>query len=502
MKIQKMLTSAFGNAGKILALGVLFTILAGISPIMAEADNGKFLPDDPFGVENFYVSIEPAKLQLPLTFLGLGDLNSVTPLGYGLAAELGYNWSGWLMGAYGAWSTFGEGAGPFKRMQNFQNLSIGVHLSRVLSSRTINSLPDWLELVPNVGFGVNFIESDYYPSERAEKEGNLRHLKFGDDDGIALYYNLGFHVAFDIFTDQFIPYVGAEYTVFVDESGTAGFPALLIGVRSYPASFFKEKPVKKKPVKKEAKQQLVVPEVVELETAEEDFTPDGDGINDEIVFNLDTGDIAPEDVNSWRFAIFDPAGNTFKTFEGTGKMPGVLKWDGSGDNADDVILSLTTYTAVLNALLENGEVFRSESEIETGLLVERQPDGTLRIRVNSIFFDPNNASFEKITQAQREVNEDTFDILSKHLNKFTTYEIIVEGHANNVSGTEEEDINELIPLSTERAEKIVTELSNRGVARNRMTAVGKGGSQPLASRENRTQWWKNRRVEFVLVEQD
>ena len=78
----------------------------------------------------------------------------------------------------------------------------------------------------------------------------------------------------------------------------------------------------------------------------------------------------------------------------------------------------------------------------------------------------------------------------------------MEGYANNVSGTEEENVNDLIPLSQKRAEKIVEMLIERGIDSEIITAVGMGGANPKASRSDRENWWKNRRIEIVLTKEE
>jgi len=63
---------------------------------------------------------------------------------------------------------------------------------------------------------------------------------------------------------------------------------------------------------------------------------------------------------------------------------------------------------------------------------------------------------------------------------------------------EKENREELIPLSQERADFIVEQLVNRGIERETLTAEGKGGANPIASRRDRANWWKNRRIEFLI----
>ena len=85
------------------------------------------------------------------------------------------------------------------------------------------------------------------------------------------------------------------------------------------------------------------------------------------------------------------------------------------------------------------------------------------------------------------------------MNKFPDYKVQVEGHANNVSGTEREEKEDLIPLSGARADAVRKFLIEKGVSRSRLSSVGIGGTKPVASLSDRDNWWKNRRVEFVLI---
>ena len=116
-------------------------------------------------------------------------------------------------------------------------------------------------------------------------------------------------------------------------------------------------------------------------------------------------------------------------------------------------------------------------------------------------YDANAASFDTLTDAQKEANKETLDSIAKQaLALSQDIQVEVQGYANNVSNTEEENIKELIPLSQERAESIKKQLKHRGLKKDNITAIGKGGENPLAAWEDRAHWWKNRRVEFIIVQ--
>ncbi len=72
--------------------------------------------------------------------------------------------------------------------------------------------------------------------------------------------------------------------------------------------------------------------------------------------------------------------------------------------------------------------------------------------------------------------------------------IAVSGHTDN---TGSDAINN--PLSEKRAASVVNFLVSKGVASSRMTSVGNGSNQPVASNSTAEGRTKNRRVEIVIV---
>ena len=56
----------------------------------------------------------------------------------------------------------------------------------------------------------------------------------------------------------------------------------------------------------------------------------------------------------------------------------------------------------------------------------------------------------------------------------------------------------LVPLSEARAKLVRDMLIGFGVRSDRLSTVGMGGRKPVVSRADKPNWWKNRRVEFIL----
>jgi outer membrane protein OmpA-like peptidoglycan-associated protein len=56
----------------------------------------------------------------------------------------------------------------------------------------------------------------------------------------------------------------------------------------------------------------------------------------------------------------------------------------------------------------------------------------------------------------------------------------------------------LQPLSEARARAVVNYLVDLGIERGRLSSVGVGGARTVVEFGDRDNWWKNRRVEFIL----
>ncbi len=116
-----------------------------------------------------------------------------------------------------------------------------------------------------------------------------------------------------------------------------------------------------------------------------------------------------------------------------------------------------------------------------------------------IYFSPNGAVFSGLTNSQIARNEKLINEAVTLIKKHLGCSILIEGHANNISGTEKENRTACEPISLWRAEYVKKELIARGVKAEKIETIGKGSSNPIASRSDRANWWKNRRVEFVIT---
>lgn len=84
--------------------------------------------------------------------------------------------------------------------------------------------------------------------------------------------------------------------------------------------------------------------------------------------------------------------------------------------------------------------------------------------------------------------------ITKIMQEDTSLKFEVQGHCDN---TGSDAVND--PLSQKRAEAIVGALVKNGIAKDRLTAVGKGSHEPLVDNKTDEGRAKNRRVEFVKI---
>lgn len=252
----------------------------------------------------------------------------------------------------------------------------------------------------------------------------------------------------------------------------------------------------------------VTPPVLQVKTAPTYFSPDNDGVDDDLFIALQAQ--SPVAFKEWSFNIYDPQnGNTFWTRNGTTSITERMVWDGRGNNGE-LVQSATDYPFIFSVTDELGLKSEVAGIISVDVLVIKIGD-VLKIQVPSIIFRSDNADFKGKDEVDNGLEQSVIDNnirvikrIAEILNKFPDYTVRIEGHANNISNTEAEETSTangnipLVPLSEARAEAVKEMLVEFGVAGNRLSTVGMGGRQPVVPWEDKDNWWKNRRVEFIL----
>jgi flagellar hook assembly protein FlgD len=239
------------------------------------------------------------------------------------------------------------------------------------------------------------------------------------------------------------------------------------------------------------------------------FSPDNDGVDDELIMRLDVQDKSP--IASWSLEIRERdlmSGELrpFYRIEGRGSPAERVIWDGRSSRGE-LVQSATDYPYLFQATDALGNTGELDGNIEVDILVIRDGDN-LKIQVPSIIFRANQADFNGkdvdpvngLSQEQIDNNNRVLRRIAQSLNKFREYRVQVEGHANPTSrNPPPAEAQGDLELSERRARAVVDSLVGFGVNRNRLGSIGRGSSRPIIVFDDRPNWWKNRRVEFILI---
>jgi len=231
------------------------------------------------------------------------------------------------------------------------------------------------------------------------------------------------------------------------------------------------------------------------------FSPDGD--KEELAIYLFAIDDSP--IGRWRVEIREPQPpyQLFYHWEGQGAPPEVIKWNGKNYNGE-LVQSASDYPFVFTASDIHRNTATIESLIEVDVVVIRE-GATLRIQIPSIVFKSNSDHWDGLDNDIVEFNMWILTRVAQILNKYGDYKVWIEGHANHTVSPGDrahylrEQTLELQPLSEARAKRILDELVLLGIDPARLSSYGLGGAQPVARWEDPDYWWKNRRVEFILL---
>ena len=113
-----------------------------------------------------------------------------------------------------------------------------------------------------------------------------------------------------------------------------------------------------------------------------------------------------------------------------------------------------------------------------------------------ILFPPNSANLRGVSAEQAVANMEVFTEVARYLIDNPEARLLIEGHANALSGTAREERQSLLPLSRQRAEAAANFIAaNFGINPRRFIISGAGGRYPYS----RTDRYLNRRVSFIVI---
>ncbi|MGM0675645.1 MAG: FlgD immunoglobulin-like domain containing protein, partial [Spirochaetota bacterium] len=225
------------------------------------------------------------------------------------------------------------------------------------------------------------------------------------------------------------------------------------------------------------------------------FTPDGISGPDEVEFEVDVNTIA--DIAEWELEIRDRNDRFFNEFYGNGVPASVIRWDGRASDGDTVI-SAEDYPYTMRVVDVYGNEVETSGSVPIGIMLERDGD-RYKVQIPSITFEPNSPDLVTDPDDPRGVqNNAVLERLVEIFDRYEQYDVIIEGHAVNLTGTEREENDILEPLSRSRAQSVKEGLVDRGMSASRIEVVGRGGRDPMVPHDDLDERWRNRRVDFIL----
>jgi len=139
---------------------------------------------------------------------------------------------------------------------------------------------------------------------------------------------------------------------------------------------------------------------------------------------------------------------------------------------------------------------------DNSIWVELDGDGRLRLMVY-VVFAADSSELKGLSQEITVRNEKTIKDVAEILKRAKYSGIIVEGHANPTTAkgpARDREEPELKLLSQARALTVVNELKRYGVNLDRIDIYGAGSSGMIAPYDDTINNWRNRRVEFIMVQ--
>jgi len=205
-------------------------------------------------------------------------------------------------------------------------------------------------------------------------------------------------------------------------------------------------------------------------------------------------------IDSWRMEIYDPENHLFRSFDSKWPTQRAV-WDGKGIKGD-FVLSAEDYPVVVKVRDEFGNVGELTSVVPVDILMEKTPTG-YRILSSRIFFKAYTADYQDVRPELAAQNMRHLADMAVKLKKFPDYKITLVGHAvmihwDNKKLGDVEQRDELLPLSTARAEAVKKALVVKGLQSSTFTTNGVGASDQLVPDSNLADRWQNRRVAFFL----
>ncbi len=245
----------------------------------------------------------------------------------------------------------------------------------------------------------------------------------------------------------------------------------------------------------------VTPPAVNVQATADPFARTDGHMEGDLFITLQIVDA--HEVADWSLDVVTPENEIVRSFTGTGDLRDQIVWKTDAEPITSVPLADRMVVKV-NVIDEVGNSATFEQAVPLDILVIKR-DGKLHLMVPNIIFGAYRYALDSRGEAQYQANIDSIEKVIDIYNRYPRFRLLLEGHALNIyrgeeRENEEEDI--LVPLTENRAKTVRYELIERGMEEDRVEIEWFGGTRPIADVTDVEVRWKNRRVEFIMLDPD
>ncbi len=240
------------------------------------------------------------------------------------------------------------------------------------------------------------------------------------------------------------------------------------------------------------------PPKVEISVSADPFEQSAEGVEGNVYVSVKVVD-GGGNIASWTMDILDENGEILRSYAGVGDPSGDITWNTGVDGRP--LPASDMYRLLLKVTDEGGNTTEFTEAVPVDILVVRK-EGKLFLMVPNIIFGAYKHTLDSAGPAMDERNLESIEQVVSIWKKYPKYRLGLEAHALNIYlGTTREDDEEeiLYPLTERRAEAVRKALVARGIPEEKIEVHAYGGQFPIVSVHDKSVWWKNRRVEFIMI---
>ncbi len=216
----------------------------------------------------------------------------------------------------------------------------------------------------------------------------------------------------------------------------------------------------------------------------------------EVSIVLNAGDENKIDLSKTKLEIVNTRNKVVKSwsFAEEKEIPGAVYWDGV-DDVYGTVVPAGEYSAIFTSCDEfNNHVSTfstftvfDKAKGDSKIVVKEEPRGLLVNLSSNVLFASEKAVLKKEAAASL---DETIDLL----NTYPANKVLIEGYTDSTG-----DSKKNLKLSYDRANAVYSYLVKKGIKADRLTAVGYGSKNPIATNKTAVGRAQNRRVNIIIL---